>query len=328
MTRDALEYRNLINRIASVMLIFLVSFFAFHEISYAITYSLTDKITPKGITLVGGLLEALAYFFSFLFPALTFKWISRKNKMSVKSIPAKLTLPKNFPLLIIAAIGVTLCFAFLNAVFLELIGYDSGIYLYEEYAYGSLEGFEYVIMFISVAIVPAFCEELLFRGVIMKNLVPYGKGTAVIVSALLFALMHQNPAQFLYTFFGGIILALVCIETGSIWCSVFIHLFNNAISVFEEVISTRLSEAAAGYIISIIEGTACVGGFVALIILVRLYEKKKKEDKERIDDGFFCQDFEQSYYFSPKRVSVSELIRSFCTPMMLTFCILAIVGSL
>ena len=37
--------------------------------------------------------------------------------------------------------------------------------------------------------VPALCEEFLFRGCILSNLLPYGKTTAILASAVLFSMI-------------------------------------------------------------------------------------------------------------------------------------------
>ncbi|MDR0760559.1 MAG: CPBP family intramembrane metalloprotease [Treponema sp.] len=41
--------------------------------------------------------------------------------------------------------------------------------------------------------------------------------------------MHLNPWQFLSGFIIGLFSAWVCINTNSIWLSIYIHLFNNAL---------------------------------------------------------------------------------------------------
>ena len=77
-------------------------------------------------------------------------------------------------------------------------------------------------------ILPAINEELLFRGLIVKGLnSKMGNAAAVVVSGLLFALFHANPAQTLHQFALGCLLALVAISTQSVVLPVIAHLFNN-----------------------------------------------------------------------------------------------------
>ena len=91
-------------------------------------------------------------------------------------------------------------------------------------------GQTFIFSTISVAIIPAFTEELLFRGVILDGLTRnYSKRKAILISALLFGLIHLNPWQFVTAFLIGLVSAWICIETNSILLSIFIHFFNNAL---------------------------------------------------------------------------------------------------
>ena len=88
----------------------------------------------------------------------------------------------------------------------------------------------FIIAIISVGIIPAFTEELLFRGLILDGLKNnYSKRKAIIISALLFGIIHLNPWQFYSAFIIGLISAWICIETNSILLSIYIHFFNNAL---------------------------------------------------------------------------------------------------
>lgn len=87
-----------------------------------------------------------------------------------------------------------------------------------------------------VAVLPGFCEEIAHRGLIRAGYAEC-KWKFVIVSALLFSLMHQNIVQTGYTFFFGATLALITFYTGSIWGGILIHFANNGFSVFSEYVS-------------------------------------------------------------------------------------------
>lgn len=85
-----------------------------------------------------------------------------------------------------------------------------------------------ILAVILVAIIPAFAEELFFRGLILDGLNRnYSAAKAIIISSLLFGIIHLNPWQFLSAFIIGIFSAWICINTKSILLSMYIHLFNN-----------------------------------------------------------------------------------------------------
>ena len=87
--------------------------------------------------------------------------------------------------------------------------------------------FIYLVYVFLICIVPAFCEDLLFRGCILSGLRKLGDNKAVIISALIFMLMHGGPDQTIHQFIIGIVLGYAFIASGTIWVPVIIHFVNN-----------------------------------------------------------------------------------------------------
>ena len=93
---------------------------------------------------------------------------------------------------------------------------------------------DHVLLFtlFHVAIVPAVCEELLFRGYVLRNfeksMIPV---VAIIVSGLLFGLYHIRLTQLIPLSVLGMLLAWMTIQTGSIWPAVVAHFANNGFAV-------------------------------------------------------------------------------------------------
>lgn len=85
-----------------------------------------------------------------------------------------------------------------------------------------------------LALLPAFCEELFFRGVIQKFAFSYSKkgSIAILISALTFALMHMSIYEFLPIFLAGLALAWVYQQTGCLWLNVVVHMLFNGLQVF------------------------------------------------------------------------------------------------
>jgi len=87
-----------------------------------------------------------------------------------------------------------------------------------------------VVLFVIGAVIFApVVEELLFRGVLLRSLLrKVAPATAVLVSAVVFALVHYvgdpNTLPFLPALTGlGVVLALVALRTGDLSASIFIH---------------------------------------------------------------------------------------------------------
>lgn len=83
-------------------------------------------------------------------------------------------------------------------------------------------------LFFMLVIVPPVMEELLFRGIILRGLLGrFRPGTAVVLSATLFALTHMNPWQLIPPFALGVMFGWLYLRTGSLWPCVVGHALNN-----------------------------------------------------------------------------------------------------
>lgn len=82
-----------------------------------------------------------------------------------------------------------------------------------------------------MAVMPAILEEFFFRGYVLQALRPYGDTFAVVVSALLFGLMHGNLTQLPFAFLLGLIFGFFAVRLGNIWVCCVIHFLNNAVAV-------------------------------------------------------------------------------------------------
>jgi membrane protease YdiL (CAAX protease family) len=85
------------------------------------------------------------------------------------------------------------------------------------------------VLILLVSVFPALCEELLFRGALLRAFRPrLGAVGAVLLSAALFAIMHVYPAQMLPTFVFGLVLGALALRSGSVVTSMLVHLVHNA----------------------------------------------------------------------------------------------------
>lgn len=90
--------------------------------------------------------------------------------------------------------------------------------------------FGFLLYFLAIAVTPALVEEFACRGLILGTLKKYGEGFSILVSAVLFSLMHANLQQIPFAFLMGLILGYSVIKTGSLRVSISIHFFNNSLS--------------------------------------------------------------------------------------------------
>lgn len=83
-------------------------------------------------------------------------------------------------------------------------------------------GYFYIIL-----LGPLF-EEIIYRGIILRGLLKnHSMNKAIIISALIFGIMHFNFVQSFSAFGIGIILALIYVKTGSLKLCFLVHVVNN-----------------------------------------------------------------------------------------------------
>lgn len=100
---------------------------------------------------------------------------------------------------------------------------------------------------VSIAFVAPVVEEMLFRGAIEGELLRrwHNPSKAIFLSALLFGLVHLNPAQMPYAFCLGLLLGWLYYRTKSIVPGIVLHLVNNGTSV---ILMLALPDPSAGLI--------------------------------------------------------------------------------
>jgi len=88
------------------------------------------------------------------------------------------------------------------------------------------------LMLISLAVLAALTEEIIFRGIMQKRLTKMMRiPGAIILQAFIFGLVHLNPLQSSYAFALGIIIGFVYLWHDSIWVPITVHFVFNGTSV-------------------------------------------------------------------------------------------------
>jgi len=81
---------------------------------------------------------------------------------------------------------------------------------------------------INTCLIPAVCEELLFKGVIFTGLKKrYSQRTAIIISSIMFSVCHLNPVMMINHFLFSVCTFWLYTRTGSILFPMLIHFVTN-----------------------------------------------------------------------------------------------------
>lgn len=128
------------------------------------------------------------------------------------------------------AIYLNTIFANINYSFLSLIGYKYTSSASSDYI--SNIGLLFVDLFMT-AMLPAICEETAHRG-LFRSAYRYEPVKYILLSSLMFSLMHQNIAQVFYTFCMGLFFSGAVVATDNIKSGMIMHFMINATEVLTD----------------------------------------------------------------------------------------------
>ncbi|AEV66814.1 type II CAAX endopeptidase family protein [Acetivibrio clariflavus] len=106
----------------------------------------------------------------------------------------------------------------------------------------STESWGLLVGILIIGVLAGICEETLFRGVIQRGLERFGAAKSILITAVLFGLMHMDFQRFLGTFLLGALFGYLTYKSNSIFSSMFAHFANNSIAVCLMYASLKANE--------------------------------------------------------------------------------------
>lgn len=308
-------YRQIISSmgIAMLALIFLMDVAGLLQIPFqkALDVSVPD---PIAVEVASQLFYAGCYLLVFMLPAAVLKLSIQKRGLSYHPMKAELRLSRYLPVILLGGILLIWTQSYINGALVSIFNYSafSSEVLWQQG--GEMYGYRIVLQFLVAALVPAFCEEFLFRGAVLTNLLPFGRVPAILISSLLFSVMHRNAEQILYAFAAGVLLGLVYERTGSIWNCFFLHLTNNFASVIMEALAWRLNfeNELVWAFLETAMCMACIGCVVLLTVVL-------SPPKSDVNEGFFGRSLPASDGYATHPISSSRAVRLFLSPPIILF---------
>lgn len=138
--------------------------------------------------------------------------------------------------------------------------------------------------YFTICIFAPLVEEVVMRGAVLRTLLNSMKSRwgAIAISALLFALIHMNPAQMPHAFLAGLFLGWIYSRTGSVLPGIVYHWVNNTI-VF--VVARMMPQFADSNLIEIFGGDHKRVGlaiiFSLFILLPSIYQLAVRTKQDR-----------------------------------------------
>lgn len=127
-------------------------------------------------------------------------------------------------------LGISVVFIFAAMYVLNLLIEQAGIPNTMEETFLAMSRNPFGIL--SIALLAPILEELLFRGAIQGQLQASGMRpwTAILVSSLIFGVVHMNPAQIPFAFLLGMMFGWLYYRTGSLLPGIIGHVLNNSVA--------------------------------------------------------------------------------------------------
>ena len=145
-------------------------------------------------------------------------------------------------------------------------------------------GFATFLYFIGMCVVPAVLEELLVRGAMQAVLSRWGTWFSIVVSSVVFTLLHGDIAQMPSLFILSVLMGLAAYCTGSLALGMALHFAYNTMSFLFLYAAQKMDGvsafAFAGYLVAVF----CVGAVVCLAAIRRLGVMRRFRPIPRVYD--------------------------------------------
>ena len=236
-----------------------------------------ENTYPFVYSLIAGLIPQISFIGVFFY-------ISERRKVNYQKANQINFKLNPFILLCVIIIGLVAMFGFSPLInmfdkFTTDLGYKSGTSAIDISTF-----WKFFAAIFYIGLLPAICEELIFRGVITNGLKKYGTWATIIISAVFFALMHQNLQQLIYQLFLGGVMAYIVIKTGSIIYTMILHFFNNFVILLSSYLSGDVENTtdyskAWNVIYPILLVIVAVSAIVGLLFLIKYLAERKNKIK-------------------------------------------------
>ena len=145
-----------------------------------------------------------------------------------------------------------------------------------------------IVIAVVLSLLVGFVEEGMFRGLILRSLLPKGIWPAVLLSAFCFACVHLTnlisgaswgyvAEQMILAFGTGVLFAAIRLRTGSIWPSIFLHAFRDVAGLILLGINPSILKAPLSNAATAVNGTFCLIFLLNALVLLRGSQVRKLE---------------------------------------------------
>lgn len=167
----------------------------------------------------------------FLLPAAI--WCRFSGEKYIQNLRLRLFSPRSLILILAASLLMISGGLLLSVLFGGLDSLSQNFSLYDTFISrdnGTVPTRLYLIL--AYAVLPAICEEFVYRGILCHEYERGGVLRAIVVSSVFFGLLHFHIAGLPVYLFSGVILALTLYATRSLFGAMLAHFFYNIFGLF------------------------------------------------------------------------------------------------
>ena len=206
----------------SVFMLFLMGFWIITQLSLGLVLGVAQALGHSVNIMDHPWIMILLQLLGLLLPL--FLWLIITKDSFKRNMPNKPLGATNIALLVVMSFLIIPGVMLISAISSLFVTNDVAVMLQ------SLSAQPWWLMMLVFAVTPGIVEELVFRGYIQSN--TRGSVTKIVVlNGFLFAIMHLNPHQFVYTFVLGVVFAYMVYYTKNIWAGIIPHFLINGINV-------------------------------------------------------------------------------------------------
>lgn len=208
--------------------------------------------------------------------------IEAKTTNAHKKIAVEFKQKTNYKIYLISvcfSIALIFCCLMFNSIFIDLLGktsYNVSSVVYAE------NWWQLLICVVMVAVLPAFVEEIFFRGIIASGSESFGMTKAVVLSSLMFMFYHGSLLQTYFQFFLGVMLAIAILTTKDVKVCMTMHFTNNLTVLLLDYFGVEFAYNKQAWFIAVayILLLVAIGLIFAYYFLMKKLAKKQTQKTE------------------------------------------------
>ena len=242
-------------------------------------------------------------------------WCKYRGEGYMRGLRMRLPRPRDFLLILSGTLLIISGGLLLSVLFGGLESLSKNFSLYDTFISknnGTIPSTVYLL--VAYAIIPAICEEFIFRGILCHEYEKGGVVRAVVFSSLFFAMLHFSPINIFSYLFSGVILALVLYASRSLFAAVITHLLYNIFGLFGQRYMNTLYKITGSETFFIFIVT-----FVFLLSAALFCRQAAKLYKKHLYDGV------SSNYRKPVAKTPEEIRKSFLEVVLEPMTILCVI---